>query len=429
MKYNYKKLFCIIAICAYIFGAVIPTGAVNGLIGSIDRLIAEQNQNSDDESEDITNNDAVIDVKNFTDISSSDWYYKYVELLVNNKVITGTSAGEFSPKGTLSISQSCAVICRYLGLEEDAKQARKVLIDSQKIGSELWYSGYVQILYDCGVLNMDFFSSIGKDGLVDIEKSVFDRPIKRYEFAGLISRSFELNGKTHAKNSYYELCGLGNEFIAGGIYDSGSVSAFKDAIKDFDSIPESYQEDVLKAYYNGIFCGDTDGNFYALNNLSRAEMSKVIAVIHDYSLRQRATVSGVDDSFSLDNYKMVGDSFEGTRLDKQSAIEILISELGGLNLQNSVLSYDCQFEIPSGYACELYIYENYNNTLKISSSFTLSNRNCNNPHFETDISTSGVATLILRNVSKNGRIEAYIDVPFSAENLEDATYGISYPAL
>ena len=71
-------------------------------------------------------------------------------------------------------------------------------------------------------------------------------------------------------------------------------------IADYWYIPEEARWDVLKAYYNGIFNGDEMGNFNPGSALTRAEMSKVVAVISDPSMRKRNEYRTLADGFVFD---------------------------------------------------------------------------------------------------------------------------------
>lgn len=51
----------------------------------------------------------------FTDVSSSDYYYKAVLWAYKNGVVTGTGAGTFSPKANITREQLAAILFRYSG--------------------------------------------------------------------------------------------------------------------------------------------------------------------------------------------------------------------------------------------------------------------------------------------------------------------------
>lgn len=424
-KRRIKKLFCIFFVCAYIFGSVASTNASLSNVG-LDSLL-EDREKFEDESTSNKTNDA-LSSQSFKDIEKSDWFYKYVDLLVKDSLITGTSDTEFSPNDAFSVSQSCAVICRYLGLEDTAQIRRNTLVDKNKKGAQQWYSGYMQVMYDCNILESVEFFTADKDGLIDINTLASDRPIKRHEFALMIAKSFELDGSLRAKNSYHEISGLGHEFISGGIYDMTAVNDFKYLIKDYDFIPDLSKQAVLKGYYNGIFCGDESANFNPIDNLSRAEMAKILCVIYDLSQREFLqsdySLKGADTSAIITD-----DEFEPFKLPLDKTQSILFDELSGLDVSSSFLTYNSTFSCPSGFAFEIYVYSVGGHQCELISSYTLANRSADQSYFSCAVTSTAKATLLLRNLYQNGRIEGYIDVDISNDKITNINHAISYPVF
>ena len=75
----------------------------------------------------IQNNMGASSVTDFLDVKKSDWFYSYLERLVNDGVINGKSKTEFNPTGDFSFAECSTVITRYLGLEKYASTVWMVL--------------------------------------------------------------------------------------------------------------------------------------------------------------------------------------------------------------------------------------------------------------------------------------------------------------
>ena len=118
---------------------------------------------------------------------------------------------------------------------------------------------------------------------------------------------------------------------------------------------------MLKAYYNGIFCGDDFGSFNPENNLTRAEMAKVATVITDKSQRIRidtSSASPVVRSGLPDDSYVVKD---GEKYLKNSVSDAILSaELAGIVTENEngkpTVSYVRNSPAPEGYCFEICHY-------------------------------------------------------------------------
>lgn len=289
----------------------------------------------------------------FADIDSNSWYYPYIEYLVGSGVVKGISDTEFAPDGTFTVAEAAAVITRYLGLEAKAEERKKALQTLGVDGAESWFSGYVQLMHEADIIDVQKYGCSISDNIVRIySPEILNQPVKRYEFAAFVSRSFEL-GDTEIRTASGS---SGEEFIYGGAYDESILSKYQKYINDYNDIPDGFKEYVLKLYYNGIFNGDDLGNFNPLSNLTRAEMAKVISVITDMSLRTRIEISdGV--VLSDDSYITV----KGKKFLKTEVSDAFLSqEAGGVSTyyDNGMpfVSYKRVAAMPEGYILEVKHY-------------------------------------------------------------------------
>jgi hypothetical protein len=113
-------------------------------------------------------------------------------------------------------------------------------------------------------------------------------------------------------------------------------------IADFDEIPQNSREKVLKAYYNGIFNGDAEGRFNPNNNLTRAEMAKVLATIKDFSLRTRLITEGYGEAVEKN---MLHTDFDGVKTVKFGTWKKLLEEQAKNVTATTMISIDVNHKI------------------------------------------------------------------------------------
>lgn len=355
-----------------------------------------------------------ISAKKFSDIDENAWYFPYVDMLVKDGVINGISETEYAPDGEFTIAECCAVIARYLGLEDYAAAAKEELIKASASGSFQWYSGYVQALYDTGIIKDGEFSVTTSNGYVMInDESLFMTPVERHTFAVFITRSFDIDTKkVKAKNLYEEICDNGNNFIVGGRYD-GSISLYANDISDFDTIPEESREDVLKAYYNGIFNGDENGNFNPSDLLKRAEMSKVIAVVANSDLRTRKEYRNLSETAVLSEDKFVKDGWKEKVLDRNYSYLLLLEAANSISCDVKAQGIDVGYiplPAPEGYFYDVRFYTKNGNTYKEASKAPISQ---NEAMIVKKLDQPRVM-ILLRN-SDNAEIEGALRVDISSD--------------
>ena len=166
----------------------------------------------------------------FIDVTKDDWFYSYLEYLVDSGLINGKTESTFEPYSTFSYAECSAVIVRYLGLEDEASKRMKEISARDASLSNQWYLGYFEVLANLGIFSdYDLFEF--KNGkILSVDVTLANSPVVRYRFAESISKSFELNSDIKAKNVYSELGGSGREFIVGGGYKEEILEEYKDII-------------------------------------------------------------------------------------------------------------------------------------------------------------------------------------------------------
>jgi len=312
----------------------------------------------------------VRNISNFYDVSQGDWYYSYVKRLYEDGVINGVTENSYAPNADVKTSEVVALVARYLGLEYIAEKNREFLINAKTEGANLWYSGYIQLLFDTGIFGDNEIINYGirmtQTGEVIIPDSsamIIDSPIKRMDMVKLIAGSFEIKkGGTASNRLKSEISGTGNEFITGGGYDGDTLGKIKDMISDYDNIPEEYKEYFLKCYYNGIVRGNERSEVLPYNNLKRSELAKIISTVMYFDLRENDIRSIPAVCVITQNDYSVS-SVDGTNLlKKEKAEQILKEQAKNIKTaedkdKNAIrVTVNQNNIIPKGYLSEIYIY-------------------------------------------------------------------------
>ncbi len=180
--------------------------------------------------EDIISDSAIT----FSDVSESDWFYKYVMVMagrgfVNGKTIPVNGVGTFCPNATITRGEFITVIMRILYPENDY---------TANDGDPWWQDSYNVALQNSLILKED----------KDLSGNI---PISRQEMASIAYKALSLRMKAPEG------------------YDITRV-------KDYDEVEERYKTSVYNTFNALLVQGDTEGYFHPKDNLTRAEASTVL---------------------------------------------------------------------------------------------------------------------------------------------------------
>lgn len=89
----------------------------------------------------------------FQDVPEDANYAKAVSTLAERGIITGDDRGNFNPDATITRAETAAIICRLMGVEEEAKSNRYQVYDD--VPASNWASGYIAKATELGVFNGD----------------------------------------------------------------------------------------------------------------------------------------------------------------------------------------------------------------------------------------------------------------------------------
>ncbi|MHA1288494.1 MAG: S-layer homology domain-containing protein, partial [Candidatus Thorarchaeota archaeon] len=57
-------------------------------------------------------------IQHFPDVPPSKWFFKYVEFMYTNGMVSGYGDGTFKPYNPVTRAQFCKMICNMLGIEK-----------------------------------------------------------------------------------------------------------------------------------------------------------------------------------------------------------------------------------------------------------------------------------------------------------------------
>jgi len=183
----------------------------------------------------------------FSDIKSTDWFYKDVTTLVDKAVINGYTDGTFRPNRSVLVAEF---------IKMSLAATNQILVEP--VGT-YWYSEFVETAIAQGYISSTYY----KD---------YERPITRGEMGAIIDKILDLSYK--------------------------NTSIYSNKIADYDSIASYHKESSINVYIAGIITGYTDGTIKANNIAKRSEAAAVIVRMIDPARRYPPVVAVVSDSSS-----------------------------------------------------------------------------------------------------------------------------------
>ncbi|MBQ7491230.1 MAG: S-layer homology domain-containing protein [Clostridia bacterium] len=167
----------------------------------------------------------------FTDVLPSKWYFTAIEAMADRGIVNGMGDGTFDPEGTITYAQFCNIAAKTKKLDN---------------GTENGYWAYkaVKSCIDAGY--------IADRGV--ITPANYDAAMPREAAVAAMSRIF----------------------FAAMDGTRPDLTVTEQDIPDYNSISDSYKQDVLNAYKVGITQGvDSNRTFLPAKTLSRAEVCQL----------------------------------------------------------------------------------------------------------------------------------------------------------
>lgn len=196
---------------------------------------------------------AVPSSTGFSDVPDSHYAAAAIKNCVAAGIASGYSDGTFKPAASVTRAQFCVMIARAFcpdTLKQEDTAANKALG---------WYVPSAKALYnsgiDAGILAAVSFS----EDILSAE--VMNQPISRYDMAQILDNV---------------------RFCFGPGMSSVTREAAQAKIRDWSSIPKTYQDAVAACYALGIIGGQSDGTFGGRNPMNRAQACVVIDRMDKY---------------------------------------------------------------------------------------------------------------------------------------------------
>lgn len=178
----------------------------------------------------------------YSDVSTSAWYYNYVNKISELKAFEGYEDGTFRPENQITQEEFVkTVVCMIDGELSDTDTAE--VEDTFQNRWVDWAKPYFNKAVELGLI-AETETNWGYNGI----------PCTRGNMAKIVTRAVEY---------------LGEETVA----DTSTYSA---KLKDYNNIEDEYKPYVLQAYAKGIISGYEDGTFRDDGFLTRAEASSVL---------------------------------------------------------------------------------------------------------------------------------------------------------
>jgi len=225
--YTYEDSFEVVVKAKYQDNTVISSG------GSGSAYRPENNKNEDKDDEPITPKPDTT--SHFKDVKSDFWAYDYIIALVNEGVVSGYSDNTFRPNSDVSREEFVKMLLLATDTYEEGFNS-----NFGDVPNDSWYYTYVSCAYDKGIvqgINEKYFGSGVK--------------LSRQDAAVMICRALGIESKAIDESAF----------------------------PDFAQISDYARSAVSTLYERGIVSGDEKGYFNPKNNITRAEVSKILDLI------------------------------------------------------------------------------------------------------------------------------------------------------
>lgn len=171
----------------------------------------------------------------FVDVESGDWFYDYVNILIENDITSGYEDQTFRPSNTISVEEFVTMSLKAMGQTP------------LEVTTTHWSDGYIARAFSLNIIANEEFSN-------------YTRPITRGEMARIALRT----GFITVPDNYMD-------------YSFG--------IADLDMMTPYWQNIAIRIYSSGVITGYPDGTFGLDGSATRAEASVILSKIIREDLR------------------------------------------------------------------------------------------------------------------------------------------------
>jgi len=229
-----------------------------------------------------------VSVSDFTDVSTSSWYYDSVSYVVEEGLYNGMSATTFGPKESMTRAMFITVLGRYAGVDPDA-----------------WCAGTIN------ATDVSFRSgpSTGSSRIRFLNKGT----------------ALTITGRS---GDWYSVTIGSTDGYVYASYVSPTYHCFSD-------IPygKYYTGYAIWAYENGYISGDGDAYTFSPNkNITREQICKILnsyATVNGYTLSETVPAVSFGDAASISSW--AGDAV--SKLQRSGIINGIENDSGGFNFE------------------------------------------------------------------------------------------------
>lgn len=216
-----------------------------GNVGGQGNQSGESGENEDLNKDDEYNNP--VNVGDFDDVKSDDWYYNDVKYMVDSGLMAGTSENEFSPETKMTRGMIATVIWRLENAPTAGIEDGFLDVDAEK-----WYSGAISWAKQNQIMNGYSNEIFGPDDNITREEVV----LVLYNYVNFMAK------KQDAEGADENTGGLSNTALEG--------------FKDKEKVSSWAKEAMEFAVKNGIIKGKPGELLDPQGECTRAELSAIL---------------------------------------------------------------------------------------------------------------------------------------------------------
>lgn len=107
---------------------------------------------------------------NFADVPANADYAEAVNVLADNGILNGDENGNFNPNNTVTRAEFSAIICRLLGVDDEAKALTQSKFSD--VSSSHWAKGYIAKAAELSIVNGNEDGTFKPEDKVTYEQAV-----------------------------------------------------------------------------------------------------------------------------------------------------------------------------------------------------------------------------------------------------------------
>ncbi len=241
-----------------------------------------------------------VNAAGFTDVKQTDWYYDYVDKLVELNITSGVGDNKFAPNRKITRAEFVTFLCVALGVKKTGSGSGPYYEDAKNH----WAKGWIAAADENGFTNIP-----GKDQLF-----YPDSPITRQDACSMVCTALGLKPDRLCKNPYVDV-------------DTNANTGYPIT---------AYDEYLMTGTKVG-----TDRYFHPKSSLTRAEVAAVLVNVIEYKKDTKNYKYNKQIEFETQNNKNFNEDNYNSwyNLVKELPQELIFNRYGLSNLTNNITFY------------------------------------------------------------------------------------------